>query len=82
MKKENHGNIDNAQLLSYIQRAEKLNEDAAQISADLKELFDEAKSAGYDPKWIKKMIQLRKLDADELYEADELERMYRDAIGL
>lgn len=82
MKNANHGTIDNAQLLSFIQRAEKLNEDAAQVAADLKEVFDEAKSAGYDPKWIKKMIQLRKMDADELDEADELERMYRDAIGL
>lgn len=82
MKHENHGAIDNAQLLSFIQRAEKLNEDAAQIAADLKQVFDEAKSAGYDPRWIKKMIQLRKLDAEELYEADELEKLYREAIGL
>lgn len=74
--------FDNAQLLSYIQRAEKLNADAAQIAEDLKEVFNEAKSAGFDPRWIKKMIQLRKLDADELDEADALERMYRDAIGL
>lgn len=74
--------FDNAQLLSFIQRAEKLNEDAAQVAADLKEVFDEAKSAGYDPKYIKKMIQLRKLDRDKLDEADELEKMYRNAIGL
>ena len=82
MKNANHGTIDNAQLLSFIQRAEKLNEDAAQVAADLKEVFDEAKSAGYDSKYIRKMIQLRKLDAEELYEADTLEKMYRDAIGL
>lgn len=74
--------FDNAQLLSFIQRAEKLNEDAAQIAEDLKEVFNEAKSAGYDPRWIKKMIQLRKLDQDELEEADELERLYRHAVGL
>lgn len=74
--------FDNTQLMSYIQRAEKLNEDAAQIAEDLKEVFNEAKSAGYDTKYIKKMIQLRKLSPDELDEADELEKMYRDAIGL
>ena len=82
MKNANHGAIDNAQLLSFIQRAEKLNEDAAQVAADLKQVFDEARSAGYDSKYIRKMIQLRKMDADELYEADELERMYRTALGL
>ena len=82
MKKENHGAIDNQQLISYIQRIEKLNEDAAAIAADIKEVFDEAKSAGYDPKYIRQMIALRKLDADELDEQDELTQMYRSALGL
>lgn len=74
--------FDNAQLLSIIQRIEKLNEDAAQIAADIKEVMSEAKSAGYDPKFIKKMIELRKLDPDELDELDELTEMYRNAVGL
>lgn len=74
--------IDNAQLLSIIQRVEKLNEDSAAIAADLKEVMSEAKSAGYDVKTIKKMVDLRKLDPDELDEQDELIKMYREAIGL
>lgn len=74
--------IDNAQLLSIVQRIERLNEDAAQIAADIKEVMSEAKSAGYDPKYIKKMIDLRKLDPDELGEQDELTKMYRDALGI
>lgn len=74
--------IDNAQLLSIVQRVERLNEDAAQIAADIKEVMSEAKSAGYDPKYIKKMIDLRKLDPDELDEQDELTKMYRDALGI
>lgn len=82
MKNANHGALDNAQLLSIIQRVEKLNEDQAAIAADLKEVMSEAKSAGYDPKYIKKMIELRKLDPDELDEQDELTQMYRNAIGL
>jgi len=82
MKNENHGTIDNAQLVAYIERIEHLNEDAAAIAADIKEIYSEAKSAGYDPKYIRKMIALRKLDADELDEDDELTRMYRDALGI
>lgn len=74
--------IDNAQLLSIVQRIEKLNEDAAQIATDIKEVMAEAKSAGYDPKYVKKMIDLRKLDPDELDEQDELTKMYRDALGI
>jgi uncharacterized protein (UPF0335 family) len=42
----------------------------------------EANSAGYDPKYIKKMVDLRKLDPDELDEQDELMKMYRDALGI
>ncbi len=82
MKNANHGSIDNAQLTSIIERIEKLNEDAAAIAADIKEVFSEAKSAGYDPKYIRQMIRLRKMDPDELDEADELTKMYRDALGL
>lgn len=74
--------FDNAQLLSIVQRVEKLNEDQVAIAADLKEVMSEAKSAGYDPKYIKKMVELRKMDPDELDEQDELMKMYRDALGV
>lgn len=70
------------QLLAIIQRIEKLNEDAEQVAADIKAVYDEAKSAGFDVKYVKKMVALRKLDQDEIEEADELTQMYRTAIGL
>ena len=70
------------QLLSIIQRIERLMEEADVIAADIKEIYSEAKSAGFDPKYIKKIIALRKLDQDELDEADELIKMYRQAVGL
>jgi uncharacterized protein (UPF0335 family) len=82
MKIENHGALDNNQLITIIERIEKLNEDAAAIAADVKEVYKEAKSAGFDPKYIRQMIRLRKLDPDELDEADELTQMYRNALGL
>ena len=82
MPKENHGQLDNKQLLSIIERIEKMNEETAAIAADIKEIYTEAKSAGYDPKYIRQMIRLRKLDPDELDETDELVKMYRTALGL
>lgn len=81
-KHENHGTLDNKQLLSIIERIEKINEEVAALAADQKEIYTEAKSAGYDPKYIRKMVSLRKLDPDELDETDELTKMYRDALGL
>lgn len=82
MKIENHGALDNNQLITIIERIEKLNEDAAAIAADVKEVYKEAKSAGFDPKYIRQMIRLRKMDQDEIDEVDELTKMYRNALGL
>jgi uncharacterized protein (UPF0335 family) len=82
MKQENHGAIDNKQLISIIERIEKLNEEAAALAADVKEIYTEAKSSGYDPKYIRQMVRLRKMDPDELDESDELTKMYRNALGL
>ena len=82
MKNENHGSIDNKQLLVLIEKIEKLNEETAAIAADIKEIFTEAKSAGYDPKYVRQMVRLRKMDPDELEESDELTKMYRNALGI
>lgn len=74
--------MDATLLKSFIERIEKRNDEAAQIALDIKEIYSEAKSAGFDPKYIRQMIKLRKMDADEIDEADELTQMYRQALGL
>lgn len=74
--------MDNEQLKNIIERIEKLNTETDAIRADIRELYNEAKAAGHDPKYIRQMIKLRKLDKDELDEQDELTQMYRTAIGL
>ncbi len=74
--------MDATLLKSFIERIEKLNEEAEQIALDIKEIYSETKSAGFDPKYIRQMIKLRKMDADEIDEADELTQMYRQALGL
>jgi uncharacterized protein (UPF0335 family) len=82
MKVENHGSIDNRQLIQIIERIEKINDEATALAADMKEIYAEAKSAGFDPKYIRQMVRLRKMDPDELSESDELTKMYRNALGL
>jgi uncharacterized protein (UPF0335 family) len=82
MKTENHGAIDNKQLITIIERVEKVNEEVAALAADAKEIYAEAKSAGFDPKYIRQMVRLRKMDPDELSETDELVKIYRNALGL
>ena len=82
MKAENHVAIDNKQLMTLIERIEKVNEEDAVIASDLKEIYTEAKSSGFDPKYIRQMVRLRKMDPDELSETDELTQIYRNALGL
>lgn len=69
-------------LLSLVERIETLNKQAEEIAADIKEIYKEAISQGYDPKYIKKCIALRKKDKDEVEEEDELLAMYRNALGI
>lgn len=74
--------LDGTHLLQYIERIEKLNEDLEAIQADIKEVYTEAKMSGFDKKYMKELIKLRKLDPDELDEQDTLLEMYRKAAGL
>ena len=74
--------MDNEQLKSIVERIERQMADAEAIAADIKEIYAEAKSAGYDPKYIKKCIALRKKSSEEIDEEDELMKMYRTALGI
>ena len=60
--------IEPGQLLRFVERIENLEQDLGQIQEDIKEVYSQAKNAGYDPKYIKKCIALRKKDPDEIYE--------------
>ena len=82
VRKANHSGIDNEVLGKLIERIEKLNEELEAINADVREIYKEAKDSGYDPKYIRQMIRLRKMDPDELSETDETTKMYRNALGL
>lgn len=77
-----NGQLDKDQLLSLIERIEHIEEDEANLRADKKEIYKEAKDAGYDPKYVRKMVALRKMDQDELDETDEVTKLYRKVLGL
>ena len=74
--------IDAGTLIRFIERIENLEQDAAQIAEDIKEVFSQAKAQGYEPKYIKQCVKLRAKDPEQLFEEDELTKMYRNAIGL
>lgn len=73
---------NNNQLKALIDRIEKLEEEKAEIAADIKDVFAEAKSSGFDPKIIKKIISLRRQDASKRAEEQALLAVYMDALGM
>lgn len=74
--------IDASKLLSYVERVERLNEDVKALQTDIKEIYEEAKSNGYDVKALKAIIALRKLDEAEREEAETVLDVYKAALGM
>ena len=69
-------------LKSLIERVERLEEEKNNLLADIKEVFSEAKGLGYDPKIMRKILIIRKMDIDERLEQEALINTYRAALGI
>jgi uncharacterized protein (UPF0335 family) len=70
------------QLLSIIERIERLEEEKKGISDDIKEVYAEAKGNGFDTKVLRKIVSLRRQDAAEREEQDAILELYLQAIGM
>ncbi|MDX6806678.1 DUF2312 domain-containing protein [Terrihabitans rhizophilus] len=70
------------QLLSIIERIERLEEEKKGISDDIKEVYAEAKGNGFDTKVLRKVISIRKQDAAEREEQDAILELYLSALGM
>jgi uncharacterized protein (UPF0335 family) len=70
------------QLKQYVSRIERLESDKAEISDDLKQVFDEAKANGFDVKALKQVLKLKKLDKDSLAEQEAMLDLYRAALEI
>ena len=69
-------------LKSFIERIERLSEEKNNINFDIKEVFSEANAMGYDPKIMRKILALRKMDIKERVEQEALLNTYRNALGI
>lgn len=76
------GGIAGDRLKTIIDRVERLEVERAELAADIKDIFKEASSAGFDAKVIRQIIKLRKMDAAEREEQEELLSLYLRAIGM
>ena len=78
----NSGGIATDRLRSIIERVERLEEERKALAGDIKDIFSEAKSAGFDVKVIKEIIKLRKQEPAEVEERETLLDIYRRALGM
>lgn len=70
------------QLRLLIERVERLEEEKRGISDDIKDVYAEAKANGYDPKIMRTIVRLRRMEKHQLDEQDALVEAYRAALGL
>ena len=76
------GGIAGERLRSIVERIERLEEEKKALSSDIKDIFAEAKSAGFDVKVLRAVIRLRKQEPAEVEEQETLLDLYRRALGM
>ena len=76
------GGIDVNRLRSIIQRIESLQEEKEAISSDIRDVFAEAKSAGFDVKILRAIIKLGKMNKADRDEQEYLIETYRKALDI
>ena len=81
-KKVKAGPIAADRLKSFVERIEKLEEERKAISGDIRDVYSEAKGVGYDVKTMRKIISIRKVDAAERDEQEQLLDVYKHALGM
>jgi uncharacterized protein (UPF0335 family) len=74
------GGIAAAKLRSFVERIERLETEKADLGADIREVYAEAKGNGFDTKIMRQVIKLRKMEEPDRKEQDELLDLYRRAL--
>ena len=69
-------------LRSLIERIERLEEEQKALSSDIRDIFAEAKGAGFDVKIMRTIIKLRKMNAADRDEQETLLETYRRALDI
>jgi uncharacterized protein (UPF0335 family) len=76
------GGIAVERLRSLIDRVERLEEERKSLGSDIKDIYLEAKSAGFSVPVLRQLIRIRKQEPAEVEEAETLLDVYRRALGM
>ncbi len=74
------GGIAADQLRSLIERIERLEEEKAVLAVDIREVYAEAKGTGFDPKIMRQVVRLRKMESADRQEQEALLELYMVAV--
>lgn len=74
------GGIDAPRLRSLIERIERLEEEKRELQSDIRDIFAEAKSAGFDVKALRTVLKLRKMNADDRNQQENWVAIFRKAL--
>jgi len=76
------GGVAGARLKSFIDRVERLEEEKKAIGEDIRDVYGEAKASGFEPKIMRKIVSVRKVELQKRREENELLELYMAAIGM
>jgi uncharacterized protein (UPF0335 family) len=70
------------QLKSFVDRIERLEEERSALTADIREVYSEAKGTGFDTKIMRQVVRMRKLDKADFQEQEAVLDLYLSALGM
>lgn len=70
------------QLRQFIERIERLEEEKSEIASSVRDIYAEAKNTGFDPKVMRQIVRLRKMDQHQVDEEEALLELYKQAMGM
>ena len=76
------GEVSSERLKSFVKRIEKLEEDKASVLEDLKDVYAEVKGTGFDPRILRAVVSLRRMEVEKRREREELLDLYKSALGM
>ena len=80
--KTQFGGVDSNQLNSYFSRIENMEEEIKALRGDLREIYAEAKGNGFDPKVMRQVLRLKKMNPADRAETEFLLESYKAALGM
>ena len=81
-EEERDATVTDKQLLLFMERIERMEEEKKGVADDIRDTFAEAKAQGYDVKIMRQILKLRKMPINERQEMEMLIDTYKAALGL